>query len=154
EWIRLMKASMRTVCCQFNTNRMVEEYAETMYLPAASQHVLLAQNGYAAARELAAWKARIQERWHEVRVLGVEADTSRELEIGADLEVRVTVHLGPISPGEVVVELLCGPLDIGGEILAGDAIPLTYRSAQGPVSVFSGSIPCHEAGRHGFTVRV
>jgi len=154
EWLRLMKASMRTVCPLFNTNRMVEEYTERMYLPAAHQYSLLAQKNFESARSLASWKQRIQERWHEVRILSVEADTSRELEIGSDLEVRVNVHLGSISPGEVAVELLFGPLDIGGEILAGDALPLNYQFAQGATSTFSGAIPCHEAGRQGFTVRV
>jgi starch phosphorylase len=154
EWLRLVKASMRTVCPFFNTNRMVEEYTERMYLPSAHQYSLLAQKNFESARSLASWKQRIQERWHEVKVLSVEADTSRELEIGSDLEVRVNVHLGSISPGEVAVELLFGPLDTGGEILAGDALPLNYQFAQGATATFSGAIPCHEAGRQGFTVRV
>jgi len=41
EWIKVMKGSIRTICPFFNTNRMVEEYAERMYLPAAIQHALL-----------------------------------------------------------------------------------------------------------------
>jgi len=154
EWIRLMKASIRSIAPVFNTNRMVEEYAERLYLPASLQYKLLAQKDFEIARSLAAWKGRVQERWHEVRVLSVESDANRELEIGSDLEVRATVHLGGFAPAEVIVELLHGHLDSGGEILSQDALPLAFQSSQGPVSTFVGAIPCQEAGRHGFTVRV
>ena len=154
EWVKVMKASMQTVCPIFNTNRMVEEYAERMYLPAAIQYALLARKDFESARQLAGWKSRIQERWHEVRVLKVEANTASELEIGADLEVAVTVQLGSIQPGEVAVEILHGPMDKDGEILSGDALPLNYRSSHDSAAVFVGAIPCHEAGRRGFMVRV
>jgi len=34
-WIKTMKASMRSCCPVFNTNRMVSEYTDRFYLPAA-----------------------------------------------------------------------------------------------------------------------
>jgi len=154
EWLKVMKASIRTVCPVFNTNRMVEEYAERMYLPAAIQYSLLSRQNFESSRVLAAWKNRIQDQWHEVNVVDVNANTSRELEIGTDLDVQVTVQLGSIPPSEVSVEILSGPMDKVGEILSGDALPLNLQSSQDHKAVFSGSIPCHAAGRHGFMVRV
>jgi starch phosphorylase len=154
EWIKVMKASIRTLCPVFNTNRMVEEYAERMYLPAAIQNSLLMRKEFEAAKALAAWKGRIQDRWHEVRILKVEANTASELEIGSDLEVQVQLNLGPIPPGEVSVEILHGPMDKDGEIVTGDALPLNHHSSRDSVATFVGAIPCHAAGRHGFMVRV
>jgi starch phosphorylase len=133
---------------------MVEEYAERIYLPAAIHSSMLAKESYKAARMLSAWKAHVQDHWHEVSVLSVESDTSKELEIGAGLDVRVRVLLGSLVPDEVAVEVLYGPLDSHGEILAGDALPLNFVSAEGSVAVFTGNIPCRSAGQHGYVVRV
>ncbi|HZN58674.1 MAG TPA: alpha-glucan family phosphorylase [Planctomycetota bacterium] len=154
EWIQRMKASIRTICPRFNTNRMVEEYAERIYLPGAIHGAMLAKEGYRAARMLSTWKRHIQECWHEVSVLSVHADTSKELEIGSNLELRVRVLLGSLQAEEISVEVLYGPIDAQGEIVAGDALPLNFASSEGSVAVFDGHIPCGSPGQHGFVIRV
>ncbi len=154
EWVQRMKACIRTICPRFNTNRMVEEYAERMYLPAAIHSTLLAKDGFRSARLLSAWKNHVSDHWHEVSVLGVQAETSRELEIGTSLELRVRVLLGSLLPDEISVEVLHGPIDAQGEIVAGDAMPLNFLSGEGSVAIFGGAIPCRSAGQHGFVVRV
>ncbi|MEO7117786.1 MAG: hypothetical protein ABIZ34_02310, partial [Candidatus Limnocylindrales bacterium] len=37
EWIALMRRSMASTLWRFSTSRMLEEYTESLYLPAASQ---------------------------------------------------------------------------------------------------------------------
>lgn len=153
EWVHRMKAAIRTISPRFNTNRMLEEYAERIYLPASVHAGMLAKENYRAARALAAWKDRIAAHWHEISILSVEADTSKELEIGSGLDVRVRVLLGTLSPEEISVEVLYGPLDSQGDINAGDALPLSFVSSEGALAVFAGTIPCRSAGQHGFVVR-
>ncbi len=153
EWVQRMKACIRTICPRFNTNRMVEEYAERMYLPAAIHSAMLSKDNYRPAKLLAAWKNHVNEHWHEVSILGVQAETSRELEIGDSLELRVRVLLGALLSDEISVEVLYGPIDAQGEIVAGDPLPLNFFSSEGSVAVFAGSIPCRGAGQHGFVVR-
>ncbi|MBI4606106.1 MAG: alpha-glucan family phosphorylase [Planctomycetes bacterium] len=154
EWIQRVKACIRTICPRFNTNRMVEEYAERIYLPAAIHASMLEKDQFKAAKMLAAWKSHVQEHWQEVSILSVHADTARELELGSSLELKVRVLLGALAPEEVAVEVLYGPIDSQGEIVAGDALPLNFASCEGSVAVFTGSIPCRSAGQHGFVVRV
>ena len=62
--------------------------------------------------------------------------------------------LGSFNPTDVAVEILHGPLDTRGEIIAGEALPLNYQASEGAVGEFQGGIPCREAGLHGFAVRV
>ncbi|MBI4585200.1 MAG: alpha-glucan family phosphorylase [Planctomycetes bacterium] len=154
EWIQIMKNSIRSCCPAFNTNRMVEEYAEKIYLPAAIQWNILSKNHFETARILAAWKSHISTSWHQISVVSVEADTTQELEIGNSLGVAVRVHTGTISPNEIAVEAVYGPLDVGGEIRVGEAMALAFQSAEGPVATFTGAIPCYGAGRYGFAIRV
>ena len=153
-WVTRVKASVRTCGPQFNTNRMVQEYCERMYLPAAIQAAMLARDGYQAARQLAGWKRHVRQCWHEVRLLSVEADTSMELEVGCDLELNVRVDLGSLMPEEVAVEVLYGPLDSKDEIQTPEALRLNFTSGKDGEALYTGYVPCQEAGRHGFAVRV
>ena len=38
-WLAMMKASIQTITAQFNTERMLTEYVEKMYLPAVKSHI-------------------------------------------------------------------------------------------------------------------
>ncbi len=154
EWVTRIKASIRTCGPQFNTNRMVQEYSERLYLPAAIQASMLAKDDYRAAREVAGWKRHVRAFWHDVSILSVEADTSNELEVGCDLELKVRVTLGRLAPEEVVVEVLYGPLDSKDQIQTPEALRLNFISRDDGVMHYSGYVPCQEAGRHGFAVRV
>jgi starch phosphorylase len=153
-WIGMVKSSLSTICPYFNTNRMAEDYAERFYLPAAINSSMLVRDDYAAARSLAQWKAFVAKNWREVEILAVEVDSSRELEIGDELELTVRVFLGPFSADDISVEALHGRLDAAGEIASGEALPLNLVSSQRGEAVFQGGLPCREAGRHGFSVRV
>src|SRR5207302_977471 len=44
-WLQLMRESIRSVTPVFNTHRMVKEYTERLYIPAARSHENFAQNG-------------------------------------------------------------------------------------------------------------
>jgi len=153
-WIEMIKASLSTICPFFNTNRMVEEYAERFYLPAAINSSMLERENYSAACSLANWKKFVSKNWHEVGVVSVDSESSREFEIGSDLPITVRIGLGPFSAEDVSVEVIHGRLDTGGKIVGGDALPLNLQSSEGGEAVFEGGIPCCNAGRHGFSVRV
>jgi starch phosphorylase len=154
EWIARMKASLSSICPVFNTHRMVEEYIERFYMPAAVNSSMLVRDDFQSARELATWKESIRRHWQEVAVLSVAADTGREVELGSHLEITVQVLLGSLQPEEVSVEVLHGPLDFAGEIVNGESLPLNFQRSEGSVAFFHGGVPCRQAGRHGFAVRV
>jgi len=58
-WIARMKRSMRHLTPAFSTNRMLWEYAEGYYVPATHCLERMVADGYARARQLAAWKSAI-----------------------------------------------------------------------------------------------
>ena len=154
-WIALMKAAMRSICPVFNTNRMIHEYAERFYLPSAERYQRLAENGMARARALAEWKSQVQNHWPEIRVESVEADTPAELQVGDELEVRAQVHLGPLGPQDVAVELCQGLLDDKGQIPGGEVIAMSHvQSDDGGRHLFVGAIPCRASGLHGYALRI
>jgi glycogen phosphorylase len=153
DWIAMIKASMRTVIPEFNTNRMVEDYCERFYLPAAIQWQLLSANQMTEAKKLAAWKERLATLWPQVAVVSVAAEVAREFMVGEMVPVQARVRLGELSPDEVVVEAVTGPLSSKGEIVEG--VPHRLELVEpGEAAVFRGMLPCASSGRHGFSIRV
>ena len=50
-WLQLMRESIRSVTPVFNTHRMVEEYTERLYIPAAKAHHEFSRDGWRAATD-------------------------------------------------------------------------------------------------------
>ena len=155
KWIAQMKAAMRAICPVFNTNRMLREYAERLYLPAAQRYRHLTEGEMARAKALAQWKSHLHEHWPEIRVDNVEAEVPAELRVGAELQVRAQVNLGALDPQDVTVQLYYGPLDTKGEISKGEVMAMKWVESNGDGShIFVGAIPARTSGRYGYALRI
>jgi starch phosphorylase len=153
-WIARMKKSMR-LTPTFSTNRMLYEYGEHYYRPAAAFHARLAANDFERARALASWKSHIQQHWGEVRVDSAEAVRPGERSVGQGFEVRASVRLGAIDPKDVSVEIYCGALDKQQRIHEGEGVAMRLEAPRdGGAYQYVGSFPCERTGMFGWTVRV
>jgi starch phosphorylase len=154
-WISRMKRSMRLLTPAFSTNRMLWEYAERYYVPAARCYERLAADGMAGARQLAAWEAAIRKGWSAVRIESVEDAGPGTRRVGEGFELAVVARLGSIDPKDVTVEAYFGPLGATREIQRGRTVALSLERALGDGRHrYTGSIPCQRSGMQGFTVRV
>ncbi len=105
EWVRRSKRAMMTVIPQFSTRRMLRDYADGLYHPAARQYRLLAAEGFAGARTLAEWKQRVRSAWPRVD-LRLLSDAPSELPQRERLTVRIAATLAGLSPSDVRVEFV------------------------------------------------
>ncbi|MBI3758505.1 MAG: alpha-glucan family phosphorylase, partial [Deltaproteobacteria bacterium] len=155
-WIARMKSSIGSLCHYFNTHRMVREYTEQFYLPAAARQQQLAADGWARAKALAAWKAHLLSHWPQVRVEVINTAALAELEVGQSLQVRAQIRLGALTPADVSVELYAGRVDADGEIVEAQAWPMQPTAGNGAASQWfeTAAVTCGKSGLHGFTVRV
>lgn len=161
-WITKMKASISSLGPKVMSSRMVRDYLEEMYEPAAAHHDALAANGHARARSLAAWKQRVGDAWPEVKVLSVESDLpSSPVDLGCESQVVVEVSLGSLGVEDVAVELLHGPVSAGDELSSVQVVRLELdpgssgsRRDKAAAHRYRGSFRCEHAGRHGFALRV
>ncbi|HUI54065.1 MAG TPA: alpha-glucan family phosphorylase [Bryobacteraceae bacterium] len=156
KWIAGMKSSVATLCPTYNTQRMVSEYAAYIYWQAHERYEKLTASESARARALAAWVSHIARDWSQVRIESVDALPQPQVAVGSHLHIRTAVRLGPIAPTEVAVELYLGRLDAESEITGAVAIPMRAAGQdQNGLYIFEvTSVPCHESGRHGYTIRV
>src|SRR5690606_38619967 len=90
-------------------SRMVQDYTERLYSPAAGAGRALNGPDFKGARELAAYKARVREAWPRVRVDHVEpSGVSDSPQIGDTLHVSAYVDLGGLTPEDVAVQFVHG----------------------------------------------
>lgn len=155
EWISLMKKSMRELCPQYNTNRMVREYTELLYLPSAERCKVMTSDSMSRAKNLAVWKDRVHAHWSKIRIVEVKSETKDGVKVGDDINIKVYVSLGQLTPQDVCVELYQGIVDARGEIIAPSISPLSFSgNTQSGVFEFSGILSPSTSGRHGLAVRI
>jgi glycogen phosphorylase len=154
-WLAKMKASMKRLSPIFSTNRMVAEYAERFYLPAAKRLISLA-GGKGKVRSLMEWRKRFRDHGSEVKITQVELDGgSREFLVGSKVKVAARVSLGGVSPGDVLVQACYGILTADGQIAEGSShLDLELRQSWGTDHVYEGEVECGQSGSCGFAVRV
>jgi glycogen phosphorylase len=178
-WVERIRHTFRSLGPKVQAERMVREYATALYVPAAvaSRHLADADGGFGPARELAAWKQRVVRAWPQLRIEHVEAEAAGQA-LGSALTVRVSVALGPLTPDDVMVEVVYGRPDDADEIVSpgyaalaaeeyfpgGDdapqAAPAHGGAARpavpfsGGLARYSGEVPLDQPGPFGYTVRV
>jgi starch phosphorylase len=104
-WVAMAKRAMASILPQFSGRRMLDEYVAKFYVPAAGAGARLASDGCAPARDLAAWKMRVQEAWPGVSLRRADAPPAR-IAFGEKVKVAVEVTLNGLATDDVAVELL------------------------------------------------
>ncbi len=156
-WIEMVRRTLTTLGPKVLAGRMVREYVERLYAPAAQAHRSL---GPDTARELAAWKARLRTAWPRVAVDHVEAleqsAAEGSAELGSTLALRVRVALGELGPDDVEVQAVAGRVDSDDAIADAHVFPL--KPAGGPDLegrwVYEGPLALDRTGPFGYTVRI
>lgn len=104
-WVAMAKRSMATITPRFNSQRMLGEYIRHYYAPADRQWRKKSAQGFAAARELAAWKEKIRRAWPHV-TLRRRDEPRKRLRYGEGIDIEVAVRLAGLSPDDIAVEML------------------------------------------------
>jgi starch phosphorylase len=104
-WIRMAKRSMASILPQFSATRMVNEYVQTFYRPAARQGARYLEGNGEAAKVVASWKARVRAAWDGVTLRRIDEPT-RTLAFGETTRIELAVGLNGLKPDDVAVELV------------------------------------------------
>jgi len=158
-WIAMVKHTLSTLGPQVLASRMVRDYVQQLYLPAAQSERQISADGYAAAREQAHWRSRIFGAWPGVAVVHAESSGVGEApQVGSQLTVRATVALGGLAESDVDVQAVFGRVDEADQIHDAESVSLTPMH-DGDVydegsQRYEGSIPLARTGAFGYAVRV
>ncbi len=160
-WVESIRHTLATLSPELSADRMVREYVERLYLPAAASAISLTQNDASGAHELATWKARIVAAWPKVSVGHVESGGVDAVpEVGDELHVRAKIELDGLHADDVRVEVFYGSTHANDELADPERLELTPDStgAVDPAGAglvqFAGTVTLSHAGSFGYTVRV
>lgn len=155
-WIQMMKNSMATICVRFNSHRMIEEYLDDYYQAAGLAHQILGENRLTRAKELRAWKERVQSHWKDVRILEVTLPRGDRIALGEDLEVTAAISLGGLTDKEVAVDLCHGDVDQDSDRIVDrdTTVMSSVGNSSDGIWRFKGTVRCRETGVYGYRIRV
>lgn len=100
QWIRRMRQSMATLVTQYSADRVVREYTEHYYLPAAAAYRQRSQEHSRLARQLTHAREELQARWSAIRFNALEMSAG----IGR-YRATLSMDLGGLSPVYLRVQL-------------------------------------------------
>ncbi|MEV6161637.1 alpha-glucan family phosphorylase [Streptomyces sp. NPDC052052] len=156
-WIEMVRRTLSTLGPKVLADRMVSEYVERLYAPAAAAQRAMDPG---TARRLADWKARVRAGWPRVAVDHVEAvetgTPGGSAELGSTLLLRVRIALGVLEPDEVEVQAVAGRVDTADGISDAQVFPLKPVGGQDLEGrwLYEGPLTLDRTGPYGYTVRV
>ncbi|MGO4103825.1 alpha-glucan family phosphorylase [Leifsonia sp. YAF41] len=169
-WVAAIRHTLAGLSPELSADRMVREYVEKLYRPAARSEEALSRDGYRAARELAAWKQRVVAAWPGVAVSHVESGGVATVpQVGDELHLRAHVQLNGLRSTDVTVQVVYGRSQVGDELSDTHTADLTLATGSDPdaapdarpdagpgagPSLFIGTVLLNSAGGFGYTVRV
>ncbi len=154
-WLQSIRHTLATLSPELSADRMVREYVERLYVPAAQAGRAITVDDRRPARDLAAWKARVAAEWQHVAVTHVESGGVQSPQVGDELKVRAHVQLAGLSPDDVLVEVAFGRALGGDELSDVRRQPLELSSHElGQPAAFTGTVPLARSGSFGYNVRV
>ncbi|MCX6397549.1 MAG: alpha-glucan family phosphorylase [Propionibacteriales bacterium] len=159
-WIEMVRHTLKSLGPKVLSTRMVREYVERLYVPAADAARAITQSGpggsYDGARDLAGFKAKVRAGWDQVRIDHLDtAGVSDSPEVGGVLDLNTYVSLGGLAPADVAVELVHGRVKGEDAILEPAVTPLELaESYEGGRHRFACRLVLDQPGPFGYTVRV
>jgi starch phosphorylase len=155
-WLEMVRHTIGSLGPKVLATRMVGDYVNELYAPAARSARELAEDKLAGARELAIWKSRVRAGWSGVRVEHVEATGAADgASIGDALTVQAFVTLGELEPDDVDVQLVHGRVDESDQLTNTQTLTLRVaQSYEGGRMRYEGSVKLDRSGPFGYTVRV
>ena len=152
QWLAMVRHTLASLGPQVQASRMVQEYVNTQYTPAATAVELADAEGYRAARELASYRQRLSGAWPHIRITACDLSLngSDTPVLGERVAVSASVDLAGLSPSDVQVQAVIGRVADSDELFDVVTVPMT-SSGDGE---YAAEVSLPHAGSLGVTARV
>jgi glycogen phosphorylase len=154
EWMRRVKQSLMSVSPSFNCNRMVGEYNSQLYSPAREAFQRSASDDFSCVREHSKWMQRVRESWDRVQFVEVGPVLSNPAISGRAIALHAIVDLAGLTPADVRVESVIGPVSTEGHLRETTVISMPATGERDGAYVFTQEYVPDQTGRLGYTVRI
>lgn len=147
-WIKTVKNSIAQIAPHYTMKRQLDDYYAKFYNKEAVRFKKLAANDYTKAKEIAAWKETVAERWDAIEI--VSSNKSEELQKGnieSGKEYTITYVVDEKGLDDAVgIELLTIYTDAEGKEHIYSVEPLNVIKKEGNLYTFQGVHSVDNAG--------
>ena len=153
DWIQYIKNSIAHIAPNYTMTRMMKDYINRFYSKEAERSKALCANNFALAREIAAWKESVNEKWNNIKVLDVQMSDSfkNTTTNGVTLEANVTIDTAGIGK-DLLMELVVYR-ENDGVTKFFKADPFTISKVDGNVVTYSFKHKVKDAGLFKYAFR-
>jgi starch phosphorylase len=150
--MELVRHTLASLGPQVQATRMVREYVESHYAPAATSAARANTDGFQQAKDLAAYRSRLDAAWYHIRVTDSELTLpdGKTPVIGERVQARASVNLFGLQSTDVEVQAVVGRVGDTDDLL--DVVTVTMQPDSDGTYVAELALP--HAGALGYTVRV
>lgn len=137
-WVRAMKNSIAHIAPHYTMRRQIDDYYERFYTPLARRFALLNADNAKMARDIAAWKHQVAEKWNDIHVV----DSQRSLETAdgslvSDKSFHVTHIVDECGLNDAIgIDLVCITKDKNGKDILYNAFPMQVTKQEGNLYTF------------------
>ena len=158
KWVSMVRHTLAELRPQVQASRMVQEYVQRFYAPAAQSAAAVRAESFAGARALATYRSRVRAAWMRVRVAQVDTSGLPDIPtLGSQMTVRAAVELAGLQPADVEVQAIVGRVDDRDELrdtVVAPMVAVGTGDTSGEGQRFEATMPLPHAGLLGYTVRV
>lgn len=113
-WIKTIKNSIATIAPHYTMKRQLDDYFDKFYIKEAANFKKLSANNNKLAKELAAWKETVAQRWDSIRVVSKDDSVLYGAETGKKYTLRYVIDEQGLNDA-VGLELISIKTDKNGE---------------------------------------
>ena len=113
-WIKTIKNSIATIAPHYTMKRQLDDYYDKFYIKEAANFKKLSANNNKLAKELAAWKETVAQRWDSIRVVSKDDSVLYGAETGKMYTLRYVIDEQGLNDA-VGLELISIKTDKNGE---------------------------------------
>ena len=146
-WIRTVKNSIAQIAPHYTMKRQLDDYYSKFYEPQASRFKTLSADGGKIAKEIAAWKALVAERWDSIKVVSSERPEEvlgNQFTSGKEFVVRHIIDEQGLDDAIGIDLVLVSNVD--GQDKLEKVIPMNVVKREGNLFTFEARISIDLAG--------
>ena len=154
EWIQFIKNSFAYITPNYTMQRMLNDYIDRFYSKEGNRSKELMADGYAKAKEIAAWKENVASKWDAVKVVDMKLSDSLLSSPFNGSAYDATIKLDTAGLGRSLGIELVVYKNEDGKVKFSKTVPLNVVDEEGDVITYQLNEVMKDAGMFKYAFRV
>ena len=147
-WVKTIKNSIAQIAPHYTMKRQLDDYYTKFYCKEAKRHAELVADNYAKAKEIAAWKEQVAEKWDAIEVVSsekCEAISNGNIESGKEYSITHVVDQKGLD-NAIGIEVVTLYKDAEGKEKVYSVTPMEVVKREGNLYTFNVKFSLSNAG--------